>query len=100
MTTFNPPALLKCRWDDGMAQVVEPDGRVVNYGAYILLDSEVREGDLLFKLPKGVTLDYLRTALGVQYPTVPSIKQGSREVKKYRNTIGFKGELTLVEVWV
>jgi hypothetical protein len=96
-STYDPPVQLLCRWDDGVQTVIEPDGRMVSYTAQVMFGPEVdiKEGSLIFK----GTLTQARAL--VQYPTVPSAKQGSREVLRVERTPGMRTKnLLMIRVWL
>ncbi len=91
---YHQPAQIKVRWDERSVQVVDPDMRVVTFNAQILANTEIIEGSLLFR---GTMADVKKI---VQFPTVPSVKQGGREVRKVNRTGDFKGRPFLREVYL
>jgi hypothetical protein len=95
---FADPVEVKARWEDKLTERVMSDGRIISYNAYILTNTPLVDGSLVFlgggKTP---TLDW--KALPT-YPRLPTVGQGAREIVRLDQTPGPPGlSGVLYECW-
>lgn len=94
LALYNAPVEVMCRWEDKSVQVVDPEMRVITFDAYLMFNQNIIEGSLLYL----GTLEAVK--LKVQFPTVLSIKQGAREVKRVNRIPDLRGRPLLFEVFL
>ena len=110
---YAAPQGRRCRWDDGAVQMVYPDQRLVVFQSRIILDQNVLEGSLVIQAPQAVTdavltpelkaaaaLAWVKDTLKIQYPAVPTVKEGVREAKFIRRTGDIKARAFLTEIFL
>lgn len=95
---YRQPVEIACRWDDKQTQELMPDMRVVTYESMILVhtDSGIESQGLVYH----GTLEEVKNTLKVLFPSVPSTKQGGREIKKVNKFGDFKTRPLLTIVYL
>lgn len=84
------PTPLLVRWEDKETEIITSDGRKVISHSYILLGTPMVLGSLVWLCPNATTLPQALSDWQVQsyFPSLPTVNQGAREVKKINKTPG------------
>ncbi len=91
---YATPVEMKCRWEDKQKVVILPDGRTVLSKGYILLASDVVESSLVFL---GAITDWQALP---NYPQVPTIREGGRELILVNSTPDLNGLNVVFEAFI